>query len=250
MNIFDTLVCKPIDWTCSPTDASEEKSTEGDGSIPGPPEANSKNARFKHEWLSSSGGPVYMGSWDVESNRAGIKSRKGIVLYNHAEGSHVHDTQIEVDLIWALADKGFVVVAADLPGSGRTGEHPDSVEGEEAPESVDVAMAVTQKAQEDFKDKKGKDLKIFALGHTDEGFYIAPVEVDSESDDQEQALKAAILVSFSAMGRMEMEGPMKDILGDTEAYLLKRTQKKTAIRRLSTAIMGGGNSPRRASTSV
>ena len=143
MNIFDNLICKPIDWTCSPTEVSEEKATEGGGSIPGPPEANSKNARFKHEWLTTSGGPVYMGSWDVESNRAGIKSRKGIVLYNHAEGSHVHDTQIEVDLIWALADKGFVVVAADLPGSGRTGEHPESVEAEEAPESVDVAVAVT-----------------------------------------------------------------------------------------------------------
>lgn len=243
-SMFDGMTCY-----CTPTDLTESKDSDADedGEIPGPPpDHNIENGRFTHKWLTDPSGAIaeklYMGTWDVVPG----KQRKGIVFYKHDNGSHIHDDTVEQELLWQLADAGFVIAAVDMPEHGRTSQHPENesptkVTEEEGSENetageVDIAVLALTDAMTIFKDeKKKKDLPIFAMGHSgteQKGFFITEVKPGEGFE-----LKAAIAASFSPLAeRGEFDGDAKEVMEPCKKYLLKMTKRPSMKKRLSMSL--------------
>lgn len=247
---------------CTPPEATESSSTTTDLRVPGepplPPNHNLDNGRFNFKWLQDPTmtikEQIYMGTWDVEPN----KKRLGLVLYCHEDESHIHEENTETELLWNLADAGFVVVAVDRPGSGRTAQHPENIvvaaekekaegieEGtdsettEEEDIGLEVAVLAMKDARETFKNiKKNKPLKTFVMGHSgteQKGFWIASMPEPSSSEE----IKACIQSVFLPVSeRGEFDGGPTDVVDGLRQYLIDSTRKPSAFRRASLALRG------------
>jgi len=177
------------------TSSSSSSSSQGTLNLPPPPSkskpSNEHLDGFQHHWIESDCDDrmlIYCGVW---KNRS-IHRHRGVVIYMHSFGSHVHDPRgFEENIMEPLRHQGFGVIGFDGRGQGRTGKAAASFGAiGDGADRLDDLGTVLRFAQQQFG-----NTPLFLMGHGFGGTEAACFLSQRSTSEEAKAIKGLVLLA-------------------------------------------------------